>query len=57
VLLLALLPMFYAMSRYFYVEFPLTAMSGPDDPRFVGRDSFQKRGAALFSASVWGWAC
>ena len=47
VLLLALFPMFYAMSRYFYLEFPLTALVALTMWLLLGSDGFQKRGTSL----------
>lgn len=46
-LLLALFPMFYAMSRYFYLEFPLMALVALTMWLLLGSDGFQKRGVSL----------
>jgi 4-amino-4-deoxy-L-arabinose transferase-like glycosyltransferase len=46
-LLLALFPMFYAMSRYFYLEFPLTALVALTMWLLLGSAGFQKRGFSL----------
>jgi 4-amino-4-deoxy-L-arabinose transferase-like glycosyltransferase len=47
VVLLALLPMFYAMSRYFYLEFPLMAVVALTIWLLLASDGFQKRGPSL----------
>lgn len=47
VLLLALLPMFYAMSRYFYIEFPLMAMVTLTIYLLLVSDGFRRRGTTL----------
>ena len=46
-LLLAFLPMFYAMSRYFYLEFGLTAMVALTVYLLLASDGFRRRGASL----------
>jgi 4-amino-4-deoxy-L-arabinose transferase-like glycosyltransferase len=48
VVLLALLPMFYAMSRYFYLEFPLMAVVALTIWLLLASHRFQKRGTSLF---------
>ena len=48
VVLLALFPMFYAMSRHFYLEFALTAMVALSVWLLLATDGFQRRGASLF---------
>jgi 4-amino-4-deoxy-L-arabinose transferase-like glycosyltransferase len=45
--LLAFFPMFYAMSRYFYLEFALTAMVTVTVYLLLATDGFQQRGASL----------
>jgi 4-amino-4-deoxy-L-arabinose transferase-like glycosyltransferase len=45
--LLALFPMFYAMSRYFYLEFPLTALVAVTMWLLLASAGFQKRGRSL----------
>jgi 4-amino-4-deoxy-L-arabinose transferase-like glycosyltransferase len=45
--LLALFPMFYAMSRYFYLEFPLTALVALTMWLLLNSAGFQKRGTSL----------
>lgn len=47
VALLALFPMFYAMSRYFYIEFSLTAMVTLVVYLLLATDGFQRRGMSL----------
>jgi 4-amino-4-deoxy-L-arabinose transferase-like glycosyltransferase len=47
-ILLALFPMFYSMSRYFYLEFALTAMVALTVYLLLATDSFQRRGMSLF---------
>ena len=47
VLLLALFPMFYAMSRYFYLEFLLTALVALTLWLLLRSDGFQKRRTSL----------
>lgn len=47
VALLAILPMFYAMSRYFYVEFALGAMVALTIYLMLTTEGFQRRGASL----------
>jgi 4-amino-4-deoxy-L-arabinose transferase-like glycosyltransferase len=47
VLLLACFPMFYAMSRYFYLEFALTAMVTLTVFLLMATDGFQRRGVSL----------
>ncbi|MGD8398228.1 MAG: glycosyltransferase family 39 protein [Anaerolineae bacterium] len=45
--LLSFLPMFYSMSRYFYLEFALTAMVTLTVYLLLATDGFQRRGASL----------
>jgi 4-amino-4-deoxy-L-arabinose transferase-like glycosyltransferase len=45
--LLAFFPMFYSMSRYFYIEFALTAMVSLVVYTLLATDGFQRRGASL----------
>ncbi len=45
--LLALFPMFYSMSRYFYIEFALTAMVSLVVYMLLATDGFQHRGVSL----------
>jgi 4-amino-4-deoxy-L-arabinose transferase-like glycosyltransferase len=45
--LLALFPMFYCMSRYFYIEFALTAMVALVVFLLLATDGFKRRGASL----------
>jgi 4-amino-4-deoxy-L-arabinose transferase-like glycosyltransferase len=45
--LLAFLPMFYAMSRYFYLEFALTAMVALTVYLLLATEGFQKRKVSL----------
>ena len=45
--LLACFPMFYAMSRHFYLEFALTAMVALTVFLLLATDSFQRRGTTL----------
>ena len=47
VVLLALFPMFYSMSRYFYLEFALTAMVALTVFLLLATDGFQRRGLSL----------
>jgi 4-amino-4-deoxy-L-arabinose transferase-like glycosyltransferase len=47
VALLALFPMFYSMSRYFYLEFALTAMVALTVFLLLATDGFQRRGLSL----------
>lgn len=47
VVLLALFPMFYAMSRYFYLEFPLMALVAVTIWLLLATDGFRKRGITL----------
>jgi 4-amino-4-deoxy-L-arabinose transferase-like glycosyltransferase len=47
VVLLALLPMFYAMSRYFYLEFPLMTVVALTIWLLLASDGFQRRGTSL----------
>ena len=46
--LLALFPMVYSMSRYFYLEFALTAMVALTVCLLLETDCFQRRGMSLF---------
>lgn len=48
VALLAILPMFYAMSRYFYVEFALGAMVALTIYLMLATEGFQRRGFSWF---------
>ncbi|MGD8627425.1 MAG: glycosyltransferase family 39 protein [Anaerolineae bacterium] len=45
--LLALFPMFYSMSRYFYLEFALTAMVALTVYLMLASDGFERRGVSL----------
>jgi 4-amino-4-deoxy-L-arabinose transferase-like glycosyltransferase len=54
VLLLAVLPMFYAMSRYFYLEFALTAMVALSVALLLATDGFQRKGLSLLFGLVLG---
>jgi 4-amino-4-deoxy-L-arabinose transferase-like glycosyltransferase len=47
VVLLAFFPMFYAMSRYFYLEFALTAMVTLNVYLLLATDGFRRRGFSL----------
>jgi 4-amino-4-deoxy-L-arabinose transferase-like glycosyltransferase len=47
VLLLALFPMFYAMSRYFYLEFPLMALVALSIWMLLASAGFENRGRSL----------
>jgi len=47
VVLLAFFPMFYAMSRHFYLEFALTAMVALSVWLLLATDGFQRRGVSL----------
>jgi 4-amino-4-deoxy-L-arabinose transferase-like glycosyltransferase len=47
VALLAFFPMFYSMSRYFYLEFALTAMVALTVFLLLATDGFQRRGLSL----------
>ena len=47
VALLALFPMFYSMSRYFYIEFALTAMVALVVYLLLATEGFQRRGVSL----------
>jgi 4-amino-4-deoxy-L-arabinose transferase-like glycosyltransferase len=53
VILLAFFPMFYAMSRHFYLEFALMAMVALTVYLLVATDGFQRRGISiLFGLSL-----
>jgi 4-amino-4-deoxy-L-arabinose transferase-like glycosyltransferase len=54
VALLAAFPMFYAMSRYFYLEFALTAMVALTIYLLLTTEGFRKRGASLLFGLSWG---
>ncbi|MBN1134934.1 MAG: SGNH/GDSL hydrolase family protein, partial [Anaerolineae bacterium] len=47
VALLALFPMYYSMSRYFYIEFALAAMTTLTVYLLLTTDGFKRRGASL----------
>jgi 4-amino-4-deoxy-L-arabinose transferase-like glycosyltransferase len=47
VALLALFPMFYSMSRYFYIEFALTAMVALTVYLLLASEGFERRGVSL----------
>jgi 4-amino-4-deoxy-L-arabinose transferase-like glycosyltransferase len=54
VLLLAIFPMFFAMSRYFYLEFAVTAMVALTVYLLLETDGFQRRGMSLLFGLVLG---